>query len=71
MAKNTSKKANTDTIEKLKSDFKEWSGFDLEGDTYEELSGVITSRHWDLECELDQQKEGFEDRLKARFPDWM
>lgn len=44
----------------LKKAILKWTGgLPIEGDTKEELKSSLKSRHWDLECELNQQAESF------------
>jgi len=42
-------------LNKIKEDFKSWSGFDLEGNNIEELQTRIKYIQWTLECEVHQQ----------------
>ena len=56
-------------LEKLKEDIGEWSGLSLVGDTKGDLLDNLKSLHWSLECELDQEKRSFEERIKKlRIP---
>lgn len=48
----------------LKKEMEKWSGFNVEGNTKEELKDNLKSIHWSLECELDQEKNGFYKRIE-------
>jgi hypothetical protein len=46
--------------EKLIENVLDWTGgLPIEGDTKEELKASLKGRHWQIECELDQQANIF------------
>lgn len=48
------------SVEKIKKDVLDWTGgLPIEGDTKEELKASLKGRHWQIECELDQQANSF------------
>jgi hypothetical protein len=54
----------------LKIDIEKWSGFHIEGNTKVELKDNLKSVHWTLECELDNQKNGFYKKIeKLKIPE--
>ncbi len=58
-----------ESLDEIRKDFLSWSGFELEGDSTEELHEQIKSKLWTLQCELNAQAKAFERRIQALFPE--
>ena len=54
-------------INKLKSDVMKWSGFDLNGDTVEEMITSINYIQVQLEDEINQERKKFENKITDYF----
>ena len=53
-------------MEELKKEMLDWTrGLPIEGNTKEELKGSLKARHWDLECELNQEAKIFYEKIEA------